>query len=205
MHVDADHWLAGARRRPSPHQDERPNPQDISLIVVHGISLPPGRFGGEWIDQLFTGQLPARTAASLGLAGLRVSSHLLIDRRGRCAQYVPFHRRAWHAGQSCWQGRPNCNDYAIGIELEGTDERPYTQAQYRTLARLTRALLDAYPGLAPDAIVGHLEVAPGRKTDPGAAFDWQRYLLEVLRPPWRGAAPARAAVAESAPSGVAGR
>lgn len=185
MRVASDHWLSHARRQPSPHQDERPNPQDISLIVLHGISLPPGRFGGKLIDQLFTGALPPEAAAALGLTGLRVSSHAFIDRRGRCTQYVPFHRRAWHAGKSCWQGRPDCNDYAIGIELEGTDECPYTKAQYRTLARLANALLRAYPGLAPDAIVGHGEVAPGRKTDPGGAFDWQRCLLAVLKAPPR--------------------
>ena len=115
----------------------------------------------------------------LELTGVRVSSHLVIDRKGACTQYVPFDKRAWHAGVSCWEDRPNCNDYAIGIELEGTDSRPYTEAQYEALTRLTRVLLEAYPRLSPDAIAGHNEVAPGRKTDPGRSFDWHRYLTAL--------------------------
>ena len=179
MRIDSRHWLRRVRRLPSPHCDDRPPGQHPSLIVVHGISLPPGQFGGGLIDQLFTGCLPADIAATLDLTGLRVSSHVLIGRGGACTQYVSFDRRAWHAGVSSWQGRRNCNDYAIGIELEGTDSRPYTEAQYRTLVRLTKALLDTYSRLAPDAIVGHNEVAPGRKTDPGGSFDWQRYLAAL--------------------------
>ena len=112
----------------------------------------------------------------------QVSSHLLIDRRGRCTQYVPFDRRAWHAGASSWRGRPGCNDFAIGIELEGTDARRYTAAQYRRLVLVTDALFKVYPRLAPDAIVGHFEIASGRKTDPGPSFDWSRYLLNLTRP-----------------------
>ena len=180
VQIDSEHWLTRARRLPSPHFDERPFEPVPSLIVVHGISLPPGEFGSGLIDALFTGGMPADIADGLGLTGMRVSSHVLIDRRGRCTQYVAFDKRAWHAGVSRWQGRPNCNDYAIGIELEGTDSRPYTQAQYRTLVRLSRSLFDAYPPLAPDAIVGHNEVAPGRKTDPGGSFDWQRYLQALI-------------------------
>ena len=180
VQIDSEHWLTRGRRLPSPHFDKRPFAADPGLIVVHGISLPPGEFGGTLIDQLFTGRMPAYIADGLGLTGMRVSSHVLIDRRGRRTQYVAFDKRAWHAGLSRWQGRPNCNDYAIGIELEGTDSRPYTEAQYRTLVRLTKSLFDAYPRLAPEAIVGHNEVAPGRKTDPGGSFDWQRYLLSLI-------------------------
>ena len=176
MRIDSQHWLEGVRRLPSPHQDERPDGREPSLIVLHGISLPPGEFGSGLIDRLFTGRLLGDVAESLDLTGLRVSSHAMIDRAGECTQYVPFDRRAWHAGLSVWEGRPNCNDYAIGIELEGTDTLAYTDAQYCVLARLTKALLKTYPRLAPDAIVGHNEVSPGRKTDPGGRFDWQRYL-----------------------------
>ena len=150
---------------------------DISLIVVHGISLPPGKFGGDEIEALFCNQL--NHPQLLELADFRVSSHLLVDRRGRCTQFVPFDRRAWHAGESVWRGRSGCNDFSIGIELEGTDTRPYTQAQYRKLGRVIRALLARYPRLAADAIVGHLEVATGRKTDPGPAFNWQAVLREA--------------------------
>ena len=180
MEIDAQHWLAEARRLPSPNCDARPHRREISLIVLHGISLPPGEFGGGLIDQLFTNQLrPDPDGPLADLTGVRVSSHLLIDRRGRCTQYVPFDQRAWHAGQSSWCGRPNCNDYAIGVELEGTDHRPYAEAQYRKLIPLLRTLLAAYPGLSPEAVVGHQEVAPGRKTDPGPAFDWRRVLLAL--------------------------
>ena len=179
MHMDSSHWLTGVRRLPSPHCDARPDGLDPSLIVLHGIALPPGEFGSGLIDELFTGRLPADIASQLGLEGLRVSSHVLVGRRGGCTQYVPFDKRAWHAGVSSWAGRPNCNDYAIGIELEGTDSRPYTNAQYGALVRLTGLLLDCYPGLAPDAIVGHNEVAPGRKTDPGGSFDWRRFLTAL--------------------------
>ena len=152
------------------------------MIVVHGISLPPGKFGSGMIDRLFLNELDTATASEVAdLEGLEVSSHLLIDRRGRCTQYVPFDRRAWHAGASSWRGRPGCNDFAIGIELEGTDARRYTAAQYRRLVLVTDALFDIYPRLAPDAIVGHFEIASGRKTDPGPSFDWSRYLLDLTR------------------------
>ncbi len=179
MHIDSQHWLAGVGRVPSPHYDERPGGQAPSLIVLHGISLPPGKFGTGLIDELFADRLPDDVADALDLTGLRVSSHVTIARGGACTQYVPFDKRAWHAGESCWEERPNCNDYAIGIELEGTDSKPYTGAQYRALVRLTRALLETYPRLCVEAIVGHNEVAPGRKTDPGQSFDWQRYLTSL--------------------------
>jgi AmpD protein len=167
--------LVGARQVPSPNCDARPAGVQPSLIVVHGISLPPGKFGGPWIERLFTNSLPAaRHPYFKGLAGLRVSSHLVIRRGGRVIQYVSFKRRAWHAGASSYRGRERCNDFSIGIELEGADRRPYTGAQYRVLARVISALLDAYPTLSSEAIVGHSDIAPGRKTDPGPAFDWLR-------------------------------
>lgn len=139
--------------------------------------MPEGEFGGELVDALFCNALPERLDPALAeLRDLRVSAHLFINRRGVSTQYVPFDRRAWHAGESSWRRRPGCNDYAIGIELEGADNVPYTARQYRTLTAVTAALLRRYPRLSTDAVVGHQEVAPGRKTDPGPAFDWPRYL-----------------------------
>ena len=170
-----DHWLRGAARTPSPHADDRPAPADISLVVVHGISLPPGRFGTGMVERFFQGSLDVGEVPALAeLAGARVSSHLLISRWGRVTQFVPFNRRAWHAGVSAHAGRANCNDYSIGIELEGTDQRPYTNTQYQRLAAVLAALLRRYPKLAPERVVGHADIAPGRKTDPGPHFDWGR-------------------------------
>ena len=181
MSIASDHWLTGARRLVSPNCDDRPDPKEISLIILHGISLPPGEYGGGLVERLFTNQLQVDPAGPMAdLAGLRVSSHLLIDRAGLCTQFVPFHKRAWHAGRSAWRGRPSCNDYAIGIELEGTDAEPYAAAQYQRLTAVVKDLLARYSGLSPEAIVGHLEVAPGRKTDPGPHFDWPRLLLAVI-------------------------
>ena len=181
MSIASDHWLNGARRVPSPNCDDRPDPDDISLIVLHGISLPPGEFGSGLVERLFTNRLQVDPAGPMAdLEGMRVSSHLLIDRQGLCTQFVPFHQRAWHAGRSAWRGRPGCNDYAIGIELEGTDAQPYAEAQYRQLIPIVNTLLATYAGLSPEAVVGHLEVAPGRKTDPGPRFDWRRLLLAVI-------------------------
>lgn len=167
--------LKPARRRPSPNHDERPAGMTVDLIVVHGISLPPGEFGGPWIDALFTNTLdPAVHPFFQAIAGLRVSAHLLIRRDGEPIQYVPFHRRAWHAGVSSFAGRPHCNDFSIGIELEGADHIPYDDRQYSRLAAVIAALRTTYPTLAPDRLVGHADIAPGRKTDPGPAFDWER-------------------------------
>lgn len=167
--------IHGARQVPSPHQDARPEGAEPTLFIVHGISLPPGSFGGPAIDELFQGRLdPAAHPYFLQLAGLRVSSHLLIRRQGEVVQYVPLHRRAWHAGESVWQGRRRCNDYSIGIELEGVDDLPYTPEQYRRLAAVIRLVRRRLPSLARAEIVGHSDVAPGRKTDPGPAFDWPR-------------------------------
>jgi AmpD protein len=167
--------LAGARQCPSPNCDDRPADEAPTLIVLHGISLPPGEFGGPWIDQLFTNRLdPGAHPSFATLADLRVSAHVLLRRDGTAVQYVPFHRRAWHAGASCYQGRERCNDYSIGIELEGADDQPYTDAQYAALTATVRALLQAYPALDAARITGHSDIAPGRKTDPGPHFDWPR-------------------------------
>lgn len=176
LHIDAaTGLLAGARQVLSPHLDERPGGTTLDLIVLHGISLPPGEFGGPWIDRLFTGDLPPDAHPYFGtIAHSRVSAHVLIRRSGEIVQYVPFSRRAWHAGASSYQGRAACNDFSIGIELEGTDETPYTDTQYEELARLIRALLRTYPTLSRDRIAGHSDVAPGRKTDPGPGFEWER-------------------------------
>ena len=165
--------LDEARQVPSPNCDERPTAAVVELVVVHGISLPPGEYGGGWVEALFTNRLdPAAHPYFAEIADLRVSAHLLIDREGQVTQFVPLNRRAWHAGASCFQGRERCNDFAVGIELEGEDEIPYTDAQYARLAEVIAALCEAYPALTAERIVGHADIAPGRKTDPGPAFDW---------------------------------
>ena len=176
MRVDRTSGLLDAATpRLSPHCDERPPGAAIDLLVIHGISLPPGQFGGTWIDALFTNTLdPTAHPYFQTIAGLRVSAHLLIRRDGELLQYVPFHRRAWHAGASCFAGRSRCNDFSIGVELEGTDDRPYDDRQYDRLATVIAALRQAYAALTPDRLVGHADIAPGRKTDPGPAFDWRR-------------------------------
>ena len=175
MKVTDDHWLQGVRRRLSPNANARPDPGDISLVVVHGISLPPGKFGTGLVEALFTNTLDTtRHPALADLEGVRVSSHLLISRRGLVTQFVPFDRRAWHAGESSHRGRSNCNDYSIGIELEGTDRTRYTDSQYRRLKEALDVLFSRYPRLSLAGVVGHAEIAPGRKTDPGPAFDWPR-------------------------------
>jgi AmpD protein len=177
--------LAGVRQVLSPHFDARPTGVLPELLVVHGISLPPGEFGGPWIDRLFTGTLPANAHPYFrDIAAQRVSAHALIRRDGQLVQYVPFGERAWHAGPSTYRGRGACNDFSTGVELEGTDDMPYTDAQYVSLVELTAALLAAYPSLSAQAIAGHSEIAPGRKTDPGPSFDWtllRRLLGERLR------------------------
>jgi len=149
----------------------------IDLLVVHNISLPPGEFGGPWIDDLFLGRLdPTRHPYfAVAAAAGPVSTHLLIRRDGRLIQYVPLDLRAWHAGRSCFEGREACNDFSIGVELEGDDETPYQPAQYRTLIRATQVIMAAYPAIKPNRIRGHNEIAPGRKTDPGPSFDWDLY------------------------------
>lgn len=179
----ASGWLAGARRVPSPNRDPRPTGVEPDLVVVHAISLPPGEFGGSWIEHLFTNCLdPGAHPYFAEIAALRVSAHALIRRDGEIVQFVPFHERAWHAGESCWEGREACNDYAIGIELEGCDEHPFEPVQYTRLARLIRALQRVYPVLSAGRVVGHCDVAPGRKTDPGPRFDWN-HLERLLAEP----------------------
>ncbi|HVC30774.1 MAG TPA: 1,6-anhydro-N-acetylmuramyl-L-alanine amidase AmpD [Steroidobacteraceae bacterium] len=174
--------LAGVRQVLSPHFDNRPKGAAPELIVVHGISLPAGEFGGPWIDRLFAGDLPAGAHPSFrDTAGLRVSAHAVVRRDGSITQYVPFGMRAWHAGQSQYQGRTGCNDFSIGIELEGTDEVPYTDAQYERLAALVEALLAAYATLAAERITGHSDIAPGRKTDPGPSFEWARLRSALVK------------------------
>jgi AmpD protein len=165
--------MRGVRQIASPNQDARPAGVEADLIVVHGISLPPGEFGGPWIDRLFTNALPSDVHPYFAEVGLlRVSSHVVVARDGAVTQYVGFTERAWHAGKSMYQGREACNDFSVGVELEGTDTLPYEPAQYGALAEVVAALCAAYPRLSPDRLVGHSDIAPGRKTDPGPAFDW---------------------------------
>jgi AmpD protein len=160
---------------PSPNQDERPAGAIPELIVVHGISLPPGEFGGPEVEQLFSNCLDWDAHPYFDeIRGLAVSTHLLIRRDGELIQFVPFTQRAWHAGESLFRGRACCNDFSVGIELEGDDETPYTDAQYEVLVGSTNALFEAYPALTAREIAAHSDIAPGRKTDPGPAFDWLR-------------------------------
>jgi N-acetyl-anhydromuramoyl-L-alanine amidase len=175
--------LREARQLPSPNFDARPPGAGLSLIIVHGISLPPGEYGGPWIDKLFLNQLPPSAHPYFEqVAALKVSSHLLVRRDGDIVQYVSFNDRAWHAGRSHFEGREACNDFSIGIELEGTDDQAYTDRQYVKLAAVVRSLCRAYPTLHPQRVVGHSDVAPGRKTDPGAAFDWPRIRAMIGAP-----------------------
>jgi len=167
--------MRGVAQLASPNCDARPPAAGLDLIVIHGISLPPGTFGGPWIDRLFTNTLPPGEHAHFaGASALRVSAHLLIRRGGEITQYVKFTDRAWHAGESSYQGRQACNDFSVGIELEGTDATPYEDVQYLVLANVVAALCTAYKGLTRQRLVGHSDIAPGRKTDPGPAFDWPR-------------------------------
>lgn len=179
MKVDAAGWLSGVRRIASPNCDARPAGTLIELLVIHNISLPPGEFGGTAVAELFTNTLDTSAHPYYErLKGLRVSAHFLIRRDGGIVQFVPCGKRAWHAGVSSWRDRSACNNFSIGIELEGTDEAPFTDRQYVTLARLTRKLQCKYP---LRDITGHADIAPGRKTDPGPFFDWSRYLQAVKK------------------------
>jgi AmpD protein len=176
--LSEDGWLSGARHIASPNCDERPPGEAIVLLVVHAISLPPGEFGGEGVLQLFTNALdPNAQPYYREIHTLQVSAHFFIRRDGALLQFVPATRRAWHAGVSRWRGRERCNDFAIGIELEGCDTLPFADIQYIRLARLIRMLRKTYP---IQDVVGHADIAPGRKTDPGPAFDWSR-LRRLLR------------------------
>jgi AmpD protein len=173
LKLDAQGWLSGVRRVASPNHDARPARTPIELLVIHNISLPPNEYGGDAIERFFTNTLDhVEHPYYEQLKGVRVSSHFLVRRDGQVVQFVSCNKRAWHAGVSTWQGRSRCNDFSIGIELEGSDFEPFTERQYAALARLTRRLRRAYPIV--DA-VGHSDIAPERKTDPGPFFDWQRY------------------------------
>lgn len=176
MKIDTSTGLLDAARQVQcPNYDDRPSHDDIDLIVVHGISLPPGEYGGPWIDALFTNCLnPEKHPYFREIHKLEVSSHLLIRRDGEIVQYVPFHKRAWHAGQSEYQNRQRCNDFSIGIELEGVDDQAYEDVQYQQLANVINSLCETYPRINKQRIAGHSDIAPGRKTDPGSAFDWPR-------------------------------
>lgn len=167
-------WLAGATRRSSPNCDPRPADAAIDLVVIHGISLPPGEFGGEHIDALFANCLDENAHPYFAeIRSLQVSAHVLIRRDAQVVQYVPFSQRAWHAGESMFQGRAQCNDFSIGIELEGADETLYEVVQYRRLAELLGLIRKQWPAITRERIVGHCQVAPGRKTDPGPSFQWE--------------------------------
>ncbi len=173
-----DGWLDSARHVPSPHFNARPEGEAgvIDLLVLHAISLPRCEFGGPWIEALFLGELQGDEHPDFAeLRGLEVSSHLLIRRDGELLQFVPFEGRAWHAGVSRFGGREGCNDFAIGIELEGCDEQPFEAVQYRRLAEVSATIRAAYPAITPARIAAHSEIAPGRKTDPGPHFDWHHY------------------------------
>ena len=179
LRIDSAGFAAGIRYLPSPNSDARPAEAVIDLLVIHNISLPPGEFGGPGIIDLFMNRLdPAAHPYYREIAHLKVSAHFLVRRDGELIQFVPCAQRAWHAGESAWRGRGRCNDYSIGIELEGADDQTFSNIQYEQLARLTRVLQAAYPGLE---IVGHSDIAPARKTDPGPCFDWPR-LRELVRP-----------------------
>lgn len=174
MKVGSNGWVSGMRRLASPNCDFRPSGTVIDLLVIHNISLPPGEFGGQAVAQLFTNTLDTDAHPYFAqLRGVRVSAHFLIQRTGKITQFVPCSKRAWHAGASMWHGRTACNDFSIGIELEGTDFLTFSDQQYAALIRLTRVLKRVYPICE---IAGHSDIAPGRKTDPGNEFDWSRYL-----------------------------
>lgn len=174
---------SNAHQLASPHFDARPT-DEVSLLVIHNISLPPGEFGTGYIDDLFLGRLDATAHPYFaGIAHLKVSAHACVFRDGRVTQYVPTTQRAWHAGESFFEGRNRCNDFSIGIELEGTDDEPFTDAQYAALTALTKAVLKVYLKITPKRIVGHSNIAPGRKTDPGPHFDWLRFRSSLLEKP----------------------
>ena len=169
-------WLLNTKQVQSPHFNPRPYQDDISLLVIHYISLPPDEFGGDFIDRFFEGTLdPTLHPYFEEIKDLRVSAHCLITREGQITQYVNFNDMAWHAGVSCFEGREKCNEFSIGIELEGSNNQPFTEAQYQTLAQLTQVIMKAYPQITPERIAGHNQIAPERKIDPGQYFDWAYY------------------------------
>lgn len=173
--LDPSGWVNGAKQHPSPNCNPRPEREDINLVVIHCISLPEGQYGTGCVKDLFLNRLDCtRDASFADLTGLRVSSHFFISRQGELYQFVSVYDRAWHAGVSQFQGQKNCNDFSIGIELEGTDQTAFEAAQYQTLNELIAALCKQFPAITRERIVGHSDIAPGRKTDPGNGFDWQR-------------------------------
>ncbi|MCZ6777708.1 MAG: 1,6-anhydro-N-acetylmuramyl-L-alanine amidase AmpD [Acidobacteriota bacterium] len=183
MNIDLQRGrVEGAQFSPSPNFDARPKGVPVSLLVVHGISLPPGQFGGPWVEQLFCNCLDLNAHPYFPkIRDLRVSSHLFVRRDASLIQYVSLHDRAWHAGESCFEGQRRCNDFSIGVELEGADDISYEDAQYRSLAALAEALMLAYPDITRERIVGHCHISPGRKTDPGPVFDWEHF-NSLIRP-----------------------
>lgn len=181
INVINDGVLVGVNYVESPNQSDRSDGQTIDLLIIHNISLPPGQYGTGCVDQLFCNSLDSSKHPFFAeISELRVSAHLLIDRLGNVTQFVPLCKKAWHAGDSAFEGKPNCNDYSVGIELEGTDFEPFTEEQYQSLLCVTKLLLQEYPCLNQDRIVGHSDVAPGRKTDPGPYFDWPRFRKTLL-------------------------
>ncbi len=175
-----DHWIKGVPHVKSPNCDERPEKTEISLIVIHCISLPPNHFGGEFINKLFTNELnPSTHPYFREIFKLKVSSHILVRRNGEIIQFVPFNKRAWHAGHSDYRGRVRCNDFSIGIELEGTEQMAYTNDQYTQLGLVVKTLIKYYPNLSVKNITGHSQIAPGRKLDPGVFFNWKRLKIII--------------------------
>ncbi len=180
MHINAEGYLDSAHFIPSPNFDQRPQGIEISLLVIHNISLPPNQYGGDGVIQLFTNQInPDEHPCYQELVNLKVSSHFFIRRDGSIIQFVPCNQRAWHAGESNWQGKTRCNDFSIGIELEGCDTESFTEQQYSALTPLTLALQDTYP---ITDITGHADIAPGRKTDPGPYFEWLKFFQAIKKP-----------------------
>ena len=175
-----DGWVSFCEHQPSPHHNERPPNTAVDVLVIHNISLPPGQFGSNDIRDFFLGNLVAdKHPFFKQIVDLRVSAHFVIYRGGRVIQFVSTDMRAWHAGVSSFKGRDGCNDFSIGIEMEGTDDTPYSDEQYASLTRLTMTLQQHYPKISVTNITGHSDIAPGRKTDPGPAFDWSRYLSSL--------------------------
>lgn len=175
LSIDDAGWLRSVEVIESPNFDARPDNTDIKLVVVHGISLPPGEYGGGHIQKFFCNQLDANEHGYFeSICSMTVSAHCLIERDGKLIQFVSFHDRAWHAGESSWRGVAACNDFSVGIELEGCDDQAYTEDQYHSLSKLVTTLKMKFPDISDDAVTGHSDIAPGRKTDPGPAFDWTR-------------------------------
>lgn len=173
--IDQDGWLKGGEHNPSPNYEPRPELKEVKLIVVHAISLPPGKYGGGFVEKFFINQLDIEEDEYFEeIKDLRVSAHCFISRTGEITQFVSFDDRAWHAGISCWQEETDCNDFSIGIELEGCDDDAFETVQYQQLAALVSSLREHYPALTAESICGHSDIAPGRKTDPGPFFDWQK-------------------------------